>query len=78
MESEKGSLNRIKILYAIMFLFTGAFVFGMSFILGKTEAASSRDLMESTDLRPMRLLTGSAEGRFASLLNRTVSDCILT
>ena len=50
----------------------------MSFILGKTEAASSRDLMESTDLRPMRLLTGSAEGRFASLLNRTVSDCILT
>ena len=37
MESEKGSLNKIKILYAIMFLFTGAFVFAAEV---KAEAAT--------------------------------------
>ena len=47
MESEKGSLNRIKILYAIMFLFTGAFVFGMSFILGKSHEAILRNTIVS-------------------------------
>ena len=47
MESEKGSLNRIKILYAIMFLFTGAFVFGMSFILGKSYEAILRNTVVS-------------------------------
>lgn len=47
MESEKGSLNRIKILYAIMFLFTGAFVFGISFILGKSHEAIMRNTIVS-------------------------------
>ena len=47
MESEKGSLNRIKILYAIMFLFTGAFVFGMSLILGKSHEAILRNTIVS-------------------------------
>ena len=47
MESEKGSLNRIKILYAIMFLFTGVFVFGMSFILGKSHEAILRNTIVS-------------------------------
>ena len=47
MEGEKGSLNRIKILYAIMFLFTGAFVFGISFFLGKSYEAIMRNTIVS-------------------------------
>ena len=47
MESEKGSLNRIKILYAIMFFFTGAFVLGISFILGKSHEAILRNTIVS-------------------------------
>ncbi len=47
MEGEKGSLNRIKILYAIMFFFTGAFVLGISFILGKSHEAILRNTIVS-------------------------------
>ena len=47
MEGEKGSLNRIRILYAIMFLFTGAFVFGISYILGKSYESILRNTIVS-------------------------------
>ena len=47
MESEKGSLKSIKILYAVMFLFTGAFVFGISSILGKSYEAILRNTIVS-------------------------------
>ena len=47
MEGEKAPLNRIKILYVIMFLFTGAFVFGISFFLGKSYEAVLRNTIVS-------------------------------
>ena len=47
MEGEKKSKISIKILYAIMFVFTGVFVFAFSYVLGKSYEALLRNTIVS-------------------------------
>ncbi len=47
MEEDKSLQNRIKLLYLLMFIFTGAFVFFISFITGKSQEAILRNTIVS-------------------------------
>ncbi|WP_024864659.1 hypothetical protein [Butyrivibrio sp. FCS014] len=47
MENEKSSLGKVKILYGVMFVFTGLMVFGMSFAMGKSYEAILRNTIVS-------------------------------
>ncbi len=47
MESEKNVNKKIKLMHAVMFLFTGAFVLGFSFITGKSYEAILRNTIVS-------------------------------